>query len=219
MRFGISICATLLALLPSVSSAKNQGYCFDACSPAAEVQLTFANTFTGTYRTGEPFDVVTIDPAGTSEALDDVGISLRVRLYCDCFGQDYGPLAGLPPDVILLFANSLHPAASWFASTATDAEGWTEFHATMTGGGCAQSLDLYADGMYVTTLHIQVNSPDATPTTYDGSCAVDAGDIAALAARLGNPAAYSMCFDWNEDGAVDAGDVAALSAVLGAQCD
>jgi hypothetical protein len=47
---------------------------------------------------------------------------------------------------------------------------------------------------------------------------VDAGDLSALSARLGIPANYGICFDWNEDGAVDAADLSAFAAVLGVGC-
>jgi hypothetical protein len=35
---------------------------------------------------------------------------------------------------------------------------------------------------------------------------------------LGDPSAYSICFDWNESGAIDAGEIAYFAAVLGAEC-
>jgi len=217
MRLRTAALAAILFVTPPSTSIAGDGCagCFWQCDVGADVELTFARWFTGTYRPGEPYDVVTIDPAGTGETLDDVGISLRLRLFCDCFGTDTGPVAGLAAEEIVLFNNQLVGGNFFTASTPTDSLGWTEFHGTMRGGGCAQDLMLLVDGCVVTRIPIKVNSPDAATAS---PCAVDAGDLSALAARLGIPANYSICFDWNEDGAVDAGDVSAFAAVLGTTC-
>ena len=116
---------------------------------------------------------------------------------------------------IMLYNGNLAVGTFLTASMPTDSEGWTEFHGTMRGGGCVQNLNLFLDGCGVTSIPIKINSPD---TGSASPCAVDAGDLSALAARLGIPANYSICFDWNEDGAVDAADVSAFAAVLGANC-
>lgn len=211
-----ALAAIVFTMLPSTSTAGGGcAGCFWQCGVGADVELTFAHRFTGTYRPGEPYDVVTIDPAGTGETLDEVGISLRVRLFCDCFGTDAGPIVGLPASEIVLFNTSLATGTYMTASVPTDSEGWTEFHGAMRGGGCVQSLTLIVDGCVVRNIPIKVNSPD---TALASPCAVDAGDLSALAARLGIPSRYSICFDWNEDGAVDAGDLSAFAAVLGANC-
>jgi len=215
MRLRTAAFAAILATLPSTSTAGDGGGCFWQCGVGADVELTFARRFTGTYRPGEPYDVVTIDPAGTGETLDDVGVALRVRLFCDCFGVDTGPLVGVPAEEIVLFSSSLATGSPFFASMPTDGNGWTEFHGTMRGGGCAQALTLFTDGVAAVTIPIKTNSPDSG---FASPCAVDAGDLSALAARLGIPANYSICSDFNEDGAVDAGDVSAFAAVLGASC-
>ena len=210
-----ALAAIFFGILPSTSIAS--GGCTELCGVGANpVELSFARRFAGTYRPGEPYDVLTIDPSWTGETLEDVGISLRVRLFCDCFGIDTGPLAGLPAAEIVLYSSSLALGTVLTASMPTDSEGWTEFHGTMRGGGCAQSLTLFADGMPAATIPIKINSPDALPAS---PCAVDAGDLSALAARLGIPANYSICSDWNEDGAVDAADVSAFASVLGAACN
>jgi len=39
-----------------------------------------------------------------------------------------------------------------------------------------------------------------------------------LATKLGNPAAWNICSDFNESGTIDAGDVAFLASMLGAAC-
>ena len=209
--------AIVFASLPATSIADGGcAGCFWQCDVGADVQLTFAQRFTGAYRPGEPYDVVTIDPAGTGETLEDVGVSLRVRLFCDCFGTETGPVAGLPASEIVLFNSSLATGTYMPASVPTDSEGWTEFHGTMRGGGCVQSLTLFVDGCSVRSIPIKINSPD---TGFASPCAVDAGDLSALAARLGIPANYSICSDFNEDGAADAADLSAIAAVLGVACE
>jgi len=184
------------------------------CFPHAELDLRFARTFTGSYRTGEPLDILTITPSGSGETLEDVGITLRMRLYCDCGDGETSTLANLPADEIVLLAST---ACAWMhPSGPTDAAGWTEFHGTLRGGGCVQSLTLFVAGTGTATIPIKLNSPD---TIFASPGAVDAGDLSALVARLGIPTNYSICSDFNEDGAVDAGDLSAFAAVLGSACN
>ena len=191
--------------------------CDDGCGMSAEVILDFSRHFTGSYRTGEPYDVLTIHPDGSGDSLEDTGITLRVRPLCECGGPPR-PIPGLAADQILLYSSDTCGCeiAVMQASQPTDAEGWTEFHGTMVGGGCSESLLLFVDGFGVEVIPIRINSPDALPAS---PCAVDAGDLSALAARLGIPARYSICSDFNEDGAVDAADLSTLAAVLGTACD
>jgi hypothetical protein len=82
--------------------------------PAAEVELSFERTFTGSYRPGEPHDVMTIDPAGTGDTFDSAGIHLRVRLYCEFSGQ---PVVG---ELAVLFSSSLVGNMQFYASMLTD---------------------------------------------------------------------------------------------------
>jgi len=212
MRLRIAACgAFLLATLPSTLIAgEGCANCLQSDQIATEVQLSFDRTFTGSYRTGQPHDVLTIDPAGTGDTFDAAGIHLRVRLYCQFSEQ---PVVG---EVAVLFSSHLLGSMYFTASMPTDSEGWTEFHGTMRGGGCAPGLSLFVAGCGVMTFPIKVNSPD---TALASPCAVDAGDLSALAARLGIPANYSICSDFNEDGAVDAGDLSAFAAVLGSACN
>jgi len=196
--------------------AAAQQTCSDMCGIIADVDLTFSRQFTGGYRAGEPYDVVTIHPDGTGDSLEDVGITLRVRPLCECFPPR--PVPGIPAEQIILYSSSSCGCeiAVMQASRPTDAEGWTEFHGTMRGGGCVQSLTLFVDGVAAAIIPIKINSPDAVPAS---PCAVDAGDLSALAARLGIPTNYSICSDFNEDGAVDAADLSAFAAALGAACN
>jgi hypothetical protein len=182
------------------------------CSWEAKVELGFSRTFSGTYRHGEPYDVLTIDPAGRGETLEGLGISLGFRFTCSCAGY---PLEGIPADAIVLYSHELCLCVPWTAARPTDADGRTEFHGTIRGGGCATSLDLYVDGVYMATAPIKTNSPD---TRAASPCFVDNSDLMALAARMGRPSRYGICFDYNEDGAVDSSDLAFFAAALGRAC-
>ena len=155
--------------------------------------------------------VLTVDPSGAGETLEQEGIRLRVRIGCDGV-----PAAGAPGAEIVLWNPSLAWCTTPFmAAQATDADGWTEFTGTIRAGGCAERLILFADGIRMAEIPLRINSPD-TGTASPG--AVDAGDLPALAERIGEPARYSFCFDYNEDGAIDAGDVARFAQSLGGHC-
>lgn len=207
--------ATVLGQAPPTPNGNGGTTCFWQCNPGAELDLRFERTFTGSYRYGEPYDVLTIDPAGTGETLADIGVTLRVRVYCDCWGQDMGPIAGLPATGIALYSNSLCGCPFLTAAAPTDSGGWTEFQGTMRGGGCAEQLGLFVDGVYAGVVHIRINSPD---TGTASPCQVDASDLSPLSARLGVPASYSICYDYNEDGAVDSGDLSYFASSLRAAC-
>jgi hypothetical protein len=186
----------------------------DCCINMGTVEVTFSRTFEGGYRTGEPYDVLTIAPNGRGETLEAMGIRVRIRLVCNCTNL---PLAGVPAAMMQLFS----PAACWCsqgnpASQDTDSEGWTEFHGTLRGGGCANSLLLFVDGVPAATIPIKINSPDSGS---GWGCAIDQSDLAAFAAALGVPAQYSICFDYNESGQVDASDLAFFASFLGATCE
>lgn len=209
----------LLAVLlgPAIAGAAPAYICnggdIPHCYPVVgEVELVFDRQFQGTYRPGEPYDVVTVVPNGTGESLASVGITLRVQLVCSCPGV--GAIAGIPAGEMGLFSSSLATCALFTASHDTDADGFTEFTGTLRSGGCSENLHLFVDGQFVATLPIRINSPDSTPPV-----GVDGSDLAALAERFGLPARYDICFDFNEDGAVDAGDLAAFAAALGASCE
>lgn len=179
VSIGASVVLAAAAFASGAGAAK---FCSPdlGCGPEAQVAITFSRVFTGSYRHGEPFDMLTIDPAGTGETLQDAGISLRVRLWCNCGGNDLGPIAGLPPEDVVLWNSGLceplHPSGP------TDADGWTEFHGTLPGGGCRDALYLLVDGMAAGTVPLRTNSPDALPASPGG---VDASDLSFFTASLG----------------------------------
>jgi hypothetical protein len=102
-----------------------------------------------------------------------------------------------------------------FADSQTDASGCTSFSGTILGGGCVNSLSVYAQGVFLATIPVRINSPDHVPAS---PCFVDASDMSGLAGHLGNPGAYSICFDYNEDGIIDASEIAYFAYALHAQC-
>jgi len=207
------LCGVLLAPIDARAQSCNCGIIPHCCPDMGQVDLTFSRTFQGGYRPGEPYDVLTIAPNGGFETLETVGIRLRIQIVCSCTGM---PITGIPAQEMVLFSSSgcWCPAGN-FAAHDTDADGWTEFTA-LRGGGCASSLTLFVDGVAIVTLPIKINSPDSS-TGF--GCAVDQSDLAAFATVLGDPARYSICFDYNESGLVDASDLAYFAALLTKHCE
>lgn len=188
------------------------------CPDSSYCTVSFSKTYTGSYRTGQPYDYVTISPDGGGETFAGTGITIEVCLR-NCLGM---PLVGVPRQEIVLY----HPAlcicpGGNIADAATDINGCTSFSGTIAGGGCIPSgsgLDVFADGVWLCELPVKVNSADAVPAS---PCFVDASDIAALATVLGKQvgqAGYTICRDLNESGRIDAGDVAYLASQLGDDC-
>jgi len=214
-----AICFALLALAATTVSAQ-VSHCdcvpMDTCEGIlADVDLQFSRVFEGAYRPGEPYDVLTIDPACTGETFEEMGITLRVRLRCELSGLF---LVGLPAEDIILFNTQVCMCSGYKTADApTDENGWTTFSGTICGGGCATSLTLIADGIFVTNIPIRTNSPDIATAS---PCHVDASDLSALAQRLGRPESYNICFDYNESGppTIDAGDLSYFASTLGNQC-
>ena len=212
-----AIWITLLALHANTASAQvSHCSCSDLCEPIlADIDLQFGRVFEGAYRPGEPYDVLTIDPAGSGETFEEMGISLRVRLRCEYSGLF---LVGLPAESIILYSTQLCTCSGWKPADApTDENGWTSFSGTIRGGGCATHLSLFADGLGVAQIPIRINSTDMATAS---PCNVDASDLAGFAERLGRPESYSICFDYNESGppTIDASDLAFFASSLGSQC-
>jgi hypothetical protein len=161
-------------------------------------------------------DRITITPTGSleTETLAATGITLRVFLK-NCNGQ---PLVGVPLQEVVIFNSALCicPGGN-NADAATDANGMTTFSGTIRGGGCVESLSIFADGVGLCTVPIKTNSPDHLPAS---PCFVDASDLSGLATDLGNPARYNICKDYNETGppTIDASDLSFFAQFLGTSC-
>jgi len=187
------------------------------CHPEPDssfVLVTFDKTYMGNYRPGEPYDYVTIAADGQGETFAESGISITLFLRT----SDGRNCVGIPAQEIQLYSPDLCicPGGS-IADRPTDLNGMTSFSGTIAGGGCTEMLSIYFNGVRIGTTGVKINSTD---TGLASPCATDAGDFSALAARLGRPEQWSICFDYNESGppTIDAGDLSYFAAVLGAGC-
>lgn len=187
------------------------------CPDSSYVTVSFSRTYTGDYNPGQPYDYVTIAPDGSGETFAATGITIRVYAR---FSEPCGsPTPGIPRQEIVLFNPNLClcPGGN-IADHDTDANGCTEFTGTLAGGGCADNLTVYIDGVAIGTVPVKINSTDALPAT---PCHTDASDVSALGAhfrkRVGEDG-YSICFDYNEDGGINAGDLSFFAAKLGSDC-
>jgi len=177
----------------------NAGWADIVCPDSSYVQVDYACTFTGSYRTGQPKDVVTVAPDGSGETFRENGISIRVYLR-NCQGE---PLPGVPKESIVLTNDDLCVCEGGsMADGPTDSFGMTTFSGTLKAGGCVLNhLMLEVDGMRIATLPIKANSPD---DFFAWPCVVSGDERAKFAVLLG--ARYSICFDFNEDGILDVVD-------------
>jgi len=178
-------------------------------------------TFTGANATAQsqfpPTKYLTIAPDGSGETLTSIGVLIEVWVK-NALGVG---IVGVPAGTILLFSSALCICQGGNnADFATIQGGYTKFTGTIRGGGCASSLVVWVSGVPIGTTsglnNVAVNSWDHVPSS---PCFVDAGDLAALAPRLGAPANYTICSDFNEDGFIDAGDIASFAQHLGAACN
>jgi hypothetical protein len=187
------------------------------CVGAASADIVCADSSYCVVQFANPArDRITISPNGNGDTFNSTGITVQVFLR-NCQGQ---VLAGVPAQEVILFnANLCICPGGNIADAATDLNGMTTFSGTIRGGGCVSSLQVFADGVAICNTTIKTNSWDALPAS---PCFVDAGDLAALATRLGTSqaggGAYTICSDWNEDTFIDAGDVASFAQQLGAAC-
>lgn len=193
----------LLAALASCTAGMARA---QVCQATSSCTATFSSGQTG----------LTIAPNGGIETFAGNGITIDVYLK-DCNGT---ALVGVPAAEISLYLNTeqycICPGGN-LADAATDSFGHTRFTGTIRGGGCAQSLSVYADGVFIGTLPVKINSPDHVPAS---PCHVDAADLSSLAGVLGNSLLYSFCYDYNETGppTINAGDLSYFAALLGVEC-
>jgi hypothetical protein len=200
-----------LILISLASAAPAQTVCpqFSTCD------ITFNQVYTGGYMTGEQYDYVTIVPGGYGETFAGTGIDIQVCLK-DCSGN---PIVGMPAEEVVLFSSSLCicPGGN-NADAPTDANGCTTFSGTISGGGTSQGLDVYADGVFICSLPVNVNSPDFASQA--SACFVDASDLSILLPVLSNTVPYDIAYDFDESGPpIDATDRAIFDSYFGASCD
>jgi len=202
--FKKSLVVTLVALM--AASFVGTAMADIVCPDSSYCTVTFTNPAKNR---------VTIAPNGAGETFAGTGITIRVFLK-NCNGA---PLVGVPAQEVVIFNSALCicPGGN-IADAATDANGSTTFSGTIRGGGCVESLSIFADGVGICTRNdLKTNSPDHVPAS---PCFVDAGDLAGLAAVLGSIPGYTICKDYNESGppTVDASDLAFFASLLGAAC-
>ncbi len=183
------------------------------CADSSYATVLFSRVFTGAYRTGQPYDVVTIDPSG-GETFAAAGIGIQVYLK-NCNGA---PLAGVPAQEIVLFNSFLCmcPGGN-IADAPTDLNGRTQFTGALRAGGCANGLSVLAEGVLIANLPIRTNGCD----TFPANCDVDSEEFGRFAhkfpSQVGQPN-YSICSDYTKDGYIDSSDLALLASRLGGMC-
>lgn len=208
------------------------------CPDSSYCEVVYNRTYPGSSQfAGDPYDYVTVAPSGAGETFTNADginqgdgmLDIEVRVYLrNCAGD---PLVGVPPQQINLFSNALCICPGGADSDlGTDANGCATFTGTLNAGGCASSIDVYADGIFICTLMdgaartVKINSTDQAHLLAS-PCFTDASDLAGFASVFGQPAngVYSgspgACWDYNEQGAnIDASDLAGFASVLGAAC-
>lgn len=203
------------------------------CADSSYCVVNFLLTYSGSYQNGQPYNIVTINPDGNGEtfAVPTPGyvgpVAIDIRVYArNCQGD---PLEGIPNTEVVLFNSALFICNGGnSADAATDVNGCTSFTGSIAGGGCASTLDIYIDGVFICTINVGINSTDwAGGSAGNGFC--DSGDAAGLAGYLGanilgatgpppNNLPYTICADYTENGFIDSGDVAFLSSKLATNC-
>lgn len=205
----VAIMAALLAACVAGPAAADL-----VCPDSSYCVVTFSNTYSGNWNTGLPYDYVTIAPDGNGETLAGMGIEIRVYLK-NCQGD---PLVGVPAQEIVAFNSALAICPGGNISDAgTDANGCATFTGSFDGGGCAQGLDIFADGVFICTVAVNINSTDRALSS---PLFTDSSDLAALAGVLGVIGGHDICFDYNESGppTIDSSDLAFFAGILGAAC-
>jgi len=208
----VAIMAAIVACMAGTAAADV------VCPDSSYAVVTFNASYTGSWNNGADYDYVTIAPNGLGETFinasgqNNVLPDIEIRVYLkNCNGD---PLVGVPAQEIVLYNSGLCICPGGNISDAgTDINGCATFTGSIAGGGCVQGLDVYADGVPIDTIPVNINSTD---TGLASPCFTDSSDLTAFAGKLGG--AHDICFDYNETGAVDSGDVAFFAGVLGAAC-
>ena len=205
------------------------------CADSSYCEVVFNRTYDGpgAQFSGQPYDYLTVAPDGSGETFTNIDglnqgdglLDVEVRVYLrNCNGD---PLIGVPAQQVNLFSNALCICPGGADSDlGTDANGCATFTGTLNAGGCASSIDVYADGIFICTLMdggartVKVNSTDQAHLLAS-PCFTDASDLAGFASVFTDPASDpgNVCFDYNEQGAsIDASDLAGFASALGAAC-
>ena len=197
------------ALARSASIVLVVAVCF-AGRVAAQVECVDSSYAFVTFAGGK--DRITIAPNGGFETLAGNGITIHVYMR-NCQGVARPGISG--NDIVVWNVNLCLCSGGYHADADTDENGHTTFTGVIRGGGCVESLDVFGEGVHIATVPVKTNSPDDVSLS---PCHVDMSEVGVLSSRFGNPSAYTICGDWNESGAIDAGEVAYLAAFLGAEC-
>lgn len=209
----VAIMAAIVACMAGTAAADV------VCPDSSYAVVTFNASYTGSWNNGADYDYVTIAPNGLGETFvnasgqNNVLPDIEIRVYLkNCNGD---PLVGVPAQEIVLFNSGLCicPGGNTSDAGGTDVNGCATFTGSIAGGGCVQGLDVYADGVPIDAIAVNINSTD---TGLASPCFTDSSDLTAFAGKLGG--AHDICFDYNETGAVDSGDVAFFAGILGAAC-
>jgi hypothetical protein len=208
----VAIMAAIVACMAGTAAADV------VCPDSSYATVTFNAQYTGSWNNGADYDYVTIAPNGLGETFvnasgqNNVADDIEIRVYLkNCNGD---PLVGVPAQEIVLFNSGLCICPGGNISDAgTDINGCATFTGTIAGGGCVQGLDVYADGVPIDTIPVNINSTD---TGLASPCFTDSSDLTAFATKIGG--AHDICFDYNESGFVDSGDVSYFATVIGAAC-
>ena len=204
------------------------------CADSSYCEVVFNRTYgAGSQFNGQPYDYVTVAPNGAGETFTNANginegdglLDIEIRVYLrNCQGD---PLVGVPAQQVNLFSNALCICPGGADSDAgTDANGCATFTGSLNAGGCASSIDVYADGIFICTLQdgggttVKINSTDQAHLLAS-PCFTDASDLAGFASVFtqASNAPGNVCFDYNELGAnIDASDLAGFASALGAAC-
>jgi hypothetical protein len=208
----VAIMAAIVACMAGTAAADV------VCPDSSYATVTFNAQYTGSWNNGNDYDYVTIAPNGLGETFvnasgqNNVADDIEIKVYLkNCNGD---PLVGVPAQEIVLFNSGLCICPGGNISDAgTDINGMATFTGTIAGGGCVQGLDVYADGVPIGSIAVNINSTD---TGLASPCFTDSSDLTAFATKIGG--AHDICFDYNESGFVDSGDVSYFATVIGAAC-